>query len=86
MKIGAVELRIVASPASSVRSPQATMVQGMTLFMPAWNRKRRQVARSVGMITPRARMMTSSSSPAIAVRPAIRVIGGMVATPIRMKV
>jgi len=30
-------------------------------------------------------MMTSSSNPAISVRHAIRVIGGMVATPIRMK-
>src|SRR5258707_11480823 len=33
----------------------------------------------------RQRMMASSSNPAIAVRPAMKVIGGIVATPIRMK-
>jgi len=44
------------------------------------------VAASVGMATPRQRMMASSSNPAIAVRPAMKVIGGIVATPIRMKV
>ena len=85
MKIGAVELRMVASPASSERSLQASMVQGITLLRQAWNRKRRQVAASLGSVTPRHRMMTSSSSPAIRVRAAIRVTGGMVATPTLMK-
>ena len=80
VKIGDVELRMVARPASSARSPQAIMVQGITLLRQAWNRKRRQFAASVGSLMPRQRMMTSSSKPAISVRPAIRVIGGMVAT------
>ncbi len=53
-KIGEVELRMVASPASSERSPQAISVQGMTLLRQAWNRKRRQVAASRGSSTPRA--------------------------------
>ena len=69
VKIGEVELRMVASPASSDRSPQAIIVQGMTLLRQAWNRKRRQVAASVGNATPRQRMMTTSSSPAIACGP-----------------
>ena len=86
VKIGDVELRMVASPASSARSPQASMVQGITLLRQAWNRKRRQVAASVGRLMPRQRMMTRSSSPAIRVRAAIRVTGGIVATPSRMKV
>ena len=85
VKIGDVELRMVASPASSERSPQASMVQGITLLRQACNRKRRQVAASIGSVTPRQRMMTSSSSPAIRVRAAIKVIGGIVATPILMK-
>ena len=65
VKIGDVELRMVARPASSERSPQASMVQGITLLRQAWNRKRRQVAASVGIRMPRQRMITSSSSPAI---------------------
>ena len=58
----------------------------MTLLRQAWNRKRRQVAASTGILTPRQRMMITSSNPAISVRHAIKVIGGMVATPTRMKV
>ena len=86
VNIGAVELRMVATPASSVRDPQATIVHGMTLLRQAWNRSRRQVVASMGIRTPRQRMIASSSNPAISVRHAIRVIGGMVATPTRMKV
>ena len=88
MKIGDVELRtLVARPASSgERSPQAIMVQGITLLSQAWNMKRRHAAASRGIRTPRQRMIISSSTPAIAVRAAISVIGGMVATPSLMKV
>jgi hypothetical protein len=86
VKIGPAELRMVASDASTWRSPQAISVQGMTLLSTAWNAKRCQVAASVGILMPRAHMTTSSSNPAIAVRAAISVIGGMVATPSLMKV
>ena len=86
VKIGAVELRMVATPASSARVPQATIVQGMTLLRQAWNRKRRQVAASVGNAIPRQRMIATSSRPAISVRAAISVTGGIVATPTLMKV
>ena len=85
VKIGAAELRMVAKPASTVRSPQAIRVQGMTLLRTAWNAKRRQVAALVGICMPRQRMISSSSTPAISVRNAIKVIGGMVATPSLMK-
>jgi hypothetical protein len=85
VKIGAAELRMVARPASTDRSPQAISVQGMTLLRQAWTAKRRQVAASVGIVTPRQRMTRSSSTPAIRVRHAIRVIGGIVATPSLMK-
>ena len=80
VNIGAVELRMVATPASSSRVPQATMVQGMTLFMHAWNMKRRQFSASVGILMPRQCMMAISNSPAISVRPAISVTGGIVVT------
>ena len=86
VNIGAVELRMVATPASNACAPQATIVHGITLLRQVWNRKRRQVVASTGILTPRQRMMASNSDPAISVRHAIRVIGGMVATPIRMKV
>ena len=85
VKIGDVELRMVARPASSERSPQAIIVQGMTLLRQAWNRKRRQVAASRGIRMPAQHMIASNSAPAIAVRAAIKVIGGMVATPTLMK-
>ncbi len=85
VKIGAVEFRMVASPASSERTLQASMVQGITLLRQAWNRKRRQLAASIGSVTPRHRMMTRSNSPAIRVRAAIRVTGGIVVTPTLMK-
>jgi hypothetical protein len=48
--------------------------------------KRRQVAAFLGSRTPRQCMINSKSRPAIAVRPAISVIGGMVAMPNLMKV
>ena len=86
VNIGAVELRMVATPASSARVPQATIVHGMTLLRQAWNRKRRQFAASAGNLIPRQRMIATSSSPAISVRPAISVTGGIVATAIFRKV
>jgi hypothetical protein len=86
VKIGEVELRMVVSPASTERSAQAISVHGITLLRTAWNTKRRQVAASVGSRKPRPCMMRSSSTPAIDVRAAIRLIGGMVATPSLMKV
>ena len=82
MNIGAVELRMVATLASSARVPQATMVHGMTLLRQAWNRKRRQFSASTGILIPRQRMIATSRSPAISVRPAISVTGGIVATAI----
>ncbi len=45
-----------------------------------------QVAPSLGISMPRSCMTISSSTPAIAVRAAISVIGGIVATPSLMKV
>src|SRR5579872_4535853 len=42
VNIGEVELRMVASPASTERSAQAIKVQGTTLLRQAWNMKRRQ--------------------------------------------
>ena len=61
VNIGAVELRMVATPASSVRDPQATIVHGMTLLRQAWNRSRRQVVASMGIRTPRQRMMATTA-------------------------
>jgi hypothetical protein len=58
----------------------------MTLLRQAWKVKRFQVAASRGISIPRSRMTISSRTPAIAVRAAISVIGGMVATPSLMKV
>jgi hypothetical protein len=85
-KIGVVELRIVARPASTLRSAQAISVKGMTLLRQAWKRKRRQTAASRGRRRPRDRMTAWRMPPAISVRAAMKVTGGMVATPIRMKV
>ena len=45
----------------------------------------RQDAASRGMRRPSARMIISSTMPAMAVRPAIRVIGGIVSIPTLMK-
>jgi hypothetical protein len=86
VNIGDVELRMVASPASSERSLQAINVQGITLLRKACNMKRRHVSASRGRLSPRARITTSNSNPAIRVRAAIRVVGGMVATPSLMNV
>jgi hypothetical protein len=77
---------MAARPASTVRSAQAIRVKGTTLLRQAWNRNRRQVAPSRGIATPRARMTARSSRPAMAVRAAIRVTGGIVATPSLMTV
>ena len=85
-KIGVVELRIVASPASTLVSAQAISVNGIALLRHAWNRNRRQVAASDGRRSPRDRMTTTRIKPAIRVRAAMKVIGGMVATPSLMNV
>jgi len=86
VKIGEVEFRIAARPASRLVSAQAIMVKGMTLFITAWKPNSRQVRPSVGMGMPRSRSTSSSTAPAITVRAAISVTGGMVATPSLMKV
>lgn len=84
-KIGLVELRIVASPASTLRSAQAISVNGMTLLRQAWTRKSRQVAPSRGRRRPRQRSTPSRIAPASSVRAAISVTGGIVSTPTLMK-
>lgn len=86
MKIGEVELRMVASPASTLRSAHAMSVNGSTLLRQACSAKRRHIAGSRGSRTPRRRSSASSSRPAISVRAAISVTGGSVCTPILMKV
>jgi hypothetical protein len=85
-KIGEVEFRMVAKPASTVRSAQAMSVNGITLFKHAWMRKRRHVAWSRDRPSPRQQIRATRMPPAINVRAAISVTGGMVATPILMKV
>lgn len=84
-KTGVVALRMVASPASTLRSAQAISVKGSTLLRQAWNRKSRQVARSRGRLKPRQRIIATRTAPAISVRAAISVSGGIVSTPILMK-
>lgn len=86
VKIGDVALRMVARPASIERSAAAINVNGTTLFRQAWNMKRRQLTASRGMARPRQRMRPSRMAPAIKVRPAMKVTGGIVSTPILMKV
>src|SRR5262245_17550165 len=85
VKIGDVALRMAAGPASTDRSAQAMSVNGMTLLRHAWNRKRRQVGASLGEVNPRHLMIATRIDPAIKVRAAIIVTGGMVATAILMK-
>lgn len=85
VKIGEVAFRIVASPASSERSAQAISLNGTTLFRHAWNANRRQLAASPGKASPRQRIKANRMPPAIRVRAAISVTGGIVATPILMK-
>ena len=84
--MGDVEMRMVASPASTACSAQAIRVKGITLLRQAWARNLPQVAASCGQAMPRARITPTSSRPAISVRAVINVSGGMVATSIRMKV
>ncbi len=48
--------------------------------------KRRQAAKSRGRRSPRQRMTANRTPPAISVRAAISVNGGIVSTPILMKV
>lgn len=86
VKIGDVALRIVTRPASIERSAAAISVNGMTLLRQAWNMKRRHMTTSRGMTRPRQRMRPSRMPPAISVRPAMKVTGGIVSTPILMKV
>lgn len=86
VKTGVMEFRITASPASMEVSAQATRVKGRTLLRQAWMVKFRQVSRSRGRRIPRRCMIRARMLPAISVRAAIRVMGGMVSTPILMKV
>jgi hypothetical protein len=86
VKIGEVELRMVARPASTIVSPQAIKVKGTTLLRQAWTRKLSHRPRSLGKAMPRRRMTSSRSKPAIRVRAAMKVTGGIVSTPTRMKV
>lgn len=85
-KTGVVPLRIEARPASTLVSAQAIRVKGKTLFRRAWIRKRRQACASRGRRSPRQRSTASRTRPAIKVRAAISVSGGMVSTPILIKV
>ncbi len=77
---------MAATPASVVRSDQAIRVKGTTLFKQAWNRNRRHIAPSRGNVRPRHAISARRTVPAISVRAAISVTGGMVSTPILMKV
>jgi DNA-binding transcriptional regulator YhcF (GntR family) len=61
-------------------------VKGTTLLRQAWNRKRPQVFRSLGNLSPRNLMIATRIAPAISVLAAINVTGGIVSTPILMKV
>ena len=63
VKIGEVELRMVARPASTVCSAQAISVKGTTLLRQACTRKRRQAAASRGSAMPRSRITSSSIEP-----------------------
>ncbi len=86
-KIGVVELRIVASPASTVRSAQAISVNGMALFRQACTRKRPHVAASSAGSSPRHRSTASRIKPADQGAGGDEaLIGGIVSTPILMKV
>jgi len=86
MKIGDVEFRMVARPASTLRSAHAINVNGNTLSKQACSMKRRQFAASRGSWTPRIQITPSNSEPAKSVRAAMSVTGGIVATPISMRV
>jgi hypothetical protein len=85
-KIGDVEFRIVARPASTLCSAQAIRVKGITLLRHAWDRKRRHVVPFFGKERPCARIRQIKIDPAIKVRAAISVTGGMVSRPILMNV
>src|SRR6185295_13944119 len=85
VKIGAVELRMVARPASTTCWPHAISVNGTTLLSSACTRKLRQVTASRGNGMRRAAITAPSSAEAIRVRAAIKVSGGMLSTPTRMK-
>ncbi len=85
VKIGEVELRMVARPASTIFSPQAISVNGTTLLRQACTRKPSHSPRSLGSAMPRRRITSSRIDPAIKVRAAIKVIGGIVSTPTLMK-
>ncbi len=84
-KIGVVALRMTAGPASRRVSAQAMSVKGIALLRHAWNRKRFQLCRSAGRRSPRQCSAASSTAPAMAVRAAMKVIGGIVSTPSLMK-
>lgn len=83
---GDAELRMVANPASTERSAHAMSVNGTALFKHACRKKRRHIAKSRGIAIRRAFIQNRRVDPAIRVRAAISVSGGMVVTPIRMNV
>jgi hypothetical protein len=76
-KIGDVEFRMVARVASVVCWAHAMRVNGTTLLRQACMKNRCHELASLGSITPRQRMTSSSNAPAINVRTAISVTGGM---------
>jgi hypothetical protein len=77
---------MVAKPASTERSAHAISVKGTTLFNNACTKKRRHTAGSRGIGTRRTLIQSKSADPAISVLAAMSVSGGIVATPILMKV
>lgn len=64
-KIGVLELRIAATPASTVRSAQAISVKGKTLLRQAWNRNRRHEPESHGSDRPHAHGQSSKMAVAV---------------------
>lgn len=60
-------------------------VNGTTLLRQACTRNDRQAVRSFGRAMPRSRSNISSKRPAMMVRAAMNVTGGIVPTPTLMK-
>src|SRR5439155_20916933 len=85
-KNSADEFRLGARPASTDCSAQEIKVKGITLLRQAWNRRRRQTARSVGIDMRCQRNTPSNTTAAIVVRGAISVTRGIDSTPSLMNV
>ena len=87
MKIGEVEFRIVARPASTDCSAHAISVNGNHAVEAGLEQEAApERGNSLGSATPRNRSTASSTMAAIVVRPAIKVTGGIVSTPTLMNV